>query len=171
MNGNEGIGTSGSMCAKPSAVVSSMRPRSSAIVRPDAAITRGPAGEAREAFCRLLDIGHRDGQAAQAVRAVGMRQPARLPDHVLRPVGEDLDAALRHLACLQSRHRERGGPGCAAGIDRALHLHQRPHAKAQRAEPPMGGSGVRHREGGKMHAAIARQPRLELAAERRYRRS
>ena len=35
----------------------------------------------------------------------------------------------------------------------------------------MRGGGVRHREGRKMHAAIARQPGLELAAERRYRRS
>ena len=98
--------------------------------RPDAAVTALRPVKRAKRVRRLLDIGDRDGQAAQAERAIGMRQPARLPDHVLRPVGEHLDAAFRHLAWLDSRDREGGGPGCAAGIDRALHLHQRPQAKA-----------------------------------------
>ena len=96
-----------------------------------------------------------------------MREPARLPDHVLGAVGEDLDAALRHFAWLDPREREGGRSGRSAGVDRALHLDQRAHAEAGLGEPAMRRGGIGHREGREMHAGMAREARIELAAERR----
>jgi hypothetical protein len=49
----------------------------------------------------------------------------------------------------------------------ALHLDERLHAKAGIGEPPMRRRGIGHREGGEMHAGMARHGGLELAAERR----
>ena len=100
-----------------------------------------------------------------------MVEPARLPDHMFGPVGEDLDAALRHLAGLDACEGEGRRSGRAAGIDRALHLHERPHAKALAGEPLVRGGGIGDRKRREMHAAIARKAEIELAAEQRCRRS
>ena len=96
-----------------------------------------------------------------------MREPALLPHRVLGVVREHLDAAFRHLAGLDPRHRERRGVGAGLGADRALERRNRPRAEARLAEPAVPGVGVGHREGRKLDAGMARERGLELAAERR----
>ena len=80
---------------------------------------------------------------------------------------EHLDAAFRHLAGLDPRHRERRGIGAGLGADRPLERRNRARAEARVAEPAMPGVGVGDREGGKLDAGIAPERGLELAAERR----
>ena len=85
-----------------------------------------------------------------------MREPALLPHRVLGVVGEHLDAAFRHLAGLDPRHRERGGVGAGLGADRPLERRNRPRAEARLAEPAVPGIGVGDREGRKLDAGVAR---------------
>ena len=61
-----------------------------------------------------LDIGDHDHDAREPARAVGMREPARLPHRVLGVMRQHLDAAFRHLAALDARDREGGGRGPAS---------------------------------------------------------
>ena len=100
------------------------------------------------------------------MRAVRMREPALLPHGVLGVVGEHLDAAFRHLAELDPRHREGRGCGARLGADRTLKRRQRPRTETRFAKPPMPRAGIGDREGGELQARMARQRRLELAAER-----
>ena len=90
-----------------------------------------------------------------------------LPHRVLGAMGEDLDAALGHLARLDARDGEGRGAGAGLGVDRALHLDQRTGAKAFRREPSMRRAGIGDREGREMKAGILRDRCIELAAERR----
>ena len=82
-------------------------------------------------------------------------------------MGEDLDAPFRHLPRLEPRQREGGDPGRPAGVDRALHVDQRLHAKSRRDEPAMRRRGICNRESRKMDSPMAREGRVQLAAERR----
>ena len=84
---------------------------------------------------------------------------------------EHLDAAFRHRAALEPDHREGGDVRPGHGFDRALELHQRPHGKARFGQAPVRAFGVGDRERREMHAGMAGQRRLELAAERACRRS
>src|SRR5262249_61273738 len=79
---------------------------------------RTAAGETPEARRGLLDIAHRDDDAREATRAVAMRKPARLPDHALRVMGQNLDAAFRHGSALDTRDREGRGRRPGLSLDR-----------------------------------------------------
>ena len=98
---------------------------------------------------------------------LGCVEPALLPHRVLGAVGQHLDAALRHRAALEPHHREGGDARPGLGLDRALELHQRPHGKARLGQAPVLAFGIDDRERRQMHAGVAGQRRLELAAERR----
>src|SRR5262249_36118534 len=95
-----------------------------------------------------------------------MRKPALLPDRILGMMSQDLDAALRHGAALNARHREGGGRGTCFGIDRSPEMHKRAERKARGAEPRVRIGGVRNPEGGKVEARIARHRDVAPAWER-----
>ena len=85
----------------------------------------GPIGEAGKARGRLLHVGDGDHEVEQRLRAVRVREPARLPYGRFGPVGQNLDAALGHLAGLVTHDRECRRARPARGIDRPLHVDQR----------------------------------------------
>ena len=125
------------------------------------------AGEARKARCRLLDIGHRDHDARQRARAIRMRKPALLPDRILGVMREDLDAAFRHGAALDTRDREGGGRWPCLGVDRPLHADQRTQRETSGAEPRVRLGGIRNRKGREMNAVVACHGEIELSRQRR----
>jgi hypothetical protein len=71
----------------------------------------------------------------------------------------------RHLAHFHTRNGKGRRYGLPAGVDRSLHLDQRPHPKPARREPAVGGGGIGHSEGNNMHAGMARETGIEFAGE------
>jgi hypothetical protein len=95
-----------------------------------------------------------------------MIEPTRLPHRVFGVMRQELDATLGHLAGLDSGDGEGCRPVSRLGLDRALHLEDRPHAKARIRQAPILGARIRCREGCQMHAGIARERRVEFLDER-----
>src|SRR4030095_16442063 len=89
---------------------------------------------------------HDDG-AREPTGAVAMHKPSPLPDRVLRVMGQDLNAALRHGAALDARTREAGSRGPCFVIDRPLKMQERAQRKARAAEPRKRLGRVRDRKG------------------------
>src|SRR5262245_7534549 len=87
------------------------------------------AGETAKAPNRLSHVGTATRIRVSVRAPLGMRESARLPGQGLGAMGEDLDATLRHLAHFHTRNGEGRRYGLPAGVDRSLHLDQRPHPK------------------------------------------
>ena len=125
------------------------------------------AGETRKSLRGLFDVGDGNDDVDQADGAVRMRQPALLPHRLFGVMGQHLDAAFRHHPGLDAGDGEGRGAGAGCGLDRARHVHQRPDRKAVGRETPVRLFRVGDGEGGEMQSGVARERRIEFAAQRR----
>ena len=90
-----------------------------------------------------------------------------LPHRLLGVMGQHLDAAFRHRAGLDAGDGEGRGAGAGCGLDRARHVYQGPDQKSVGRETPVRHFGVGDSEGGEMQSGVARERRIEFAAQRR----
>jgi len=81
----------------------SMRPRSSAITRPDGDGADGDPVKRASRRRRLVHIRDRDHHARERERAVRVSEPAPLPDGFFGVNASASDAAFRHGAALEPR--------------------------------------------------------------------
>ncbi len=143
MKGNDGIAISGASRENASARNQLNAAAIEANCFSGRIVRRRLAEKAREAVSRLFDICGGNHDVDQSRRAVGMRQPARLPDGRLGMMRQNLNAPFRHLTGLDARHGEFGDVRTRFGLDRPLEMRER--AARENPTTPGGDAPRRHR--------------------------